>query len=154
MGFLTIDVETANPDMASICQIGIAHYRDESIVNTWVSYIDPEDYFDEFNISIHGIDKDTVSSAPTFKDVSNDLYELLDNQIVVCHTHFDRVAIKQASGIYGIRIPNCTWLDSARVARRAWSEFSWGGYGLYNICNSLGYEFKHHDALEDAKAAS
>ncbi len=50
-------------------------------------------------------------------------------------------------------MPECTWLDSARVARRAWSDFAWGGYGLYNICRALSYEFKHHDALEDAKAA-
>ena len=42
---------------------------------------------------------------------------------------------------------------SARVARRAWTEFSRSGYGLYNVCAAIGYDFKHHDALEDAKAA-
>ena len=153
MEFLAIDVETANPKMASLCQIGVAHYREGNIVNEWVSYINPEDYFDEVNISIHGIDEDTVSGAPTFQEISNTLYDFLDDRVTVCHTHFDRVAIKQAAEKAGIRIPSCIWLDSARVARRAWSEFSWGGYGLSNICNSLGYEFKHHDALEDAKAA-
>jgi DNA polymerase-3 subunit epsilon len=71
----------------------------------------------------------------------------------VCHTHFDRVAIQQALEKHHIRKPICVWLDSARVARRAWKEFAWEGYGLHNICATLGYEFKHHDALEDAKAA-
>lgn len=28
------------------------------------------------------------------------------------------------------------------------------GYGLENVCSTLGYEFAHHDALEDAKAAA
>ncbi len=51
-------------------------------------------------------------------------------------------------------MPTCTWLDSARVARRAWEEFAERGYGLSNVCRSIGYEFKHHDALEDAKAAA
>jgi hypothetical protein len=27
MGFVAIDVEIANPDMASICQIGLARYE-------------------------------------------------------------------------------------------------------------------------------
>jgi DNA polymerase-3 subunit epsilon len=51
-------------------------------------------------------------------------------------------------------MPTCTWLDSARVARRAWEEFAERGYGLSNVCRAIGYEFKHHDALEDAKAAA
>ena len=46
-----------------------------------------------------------------------------------------------------------TALDSARVARRTWENLAWKGYGLYNVCQYLGYEFAHHDALEDAKAA-
>ena len=27
------------------------------------------------------------------------------------------------------------------------------GYGLADVCNRIGYEFQHHNALEDAKAA-
>jgi DNA polymerase-3 subunit epsilon len=40
------------------------------------------------------------------------------------------------------------------VARRAWEQFASKGYGLENVCSFLGYEFAHHDALEDAKAAA
>src|SRR5262249_3822079 len=47
----------------------------------------------------------------------------------------------------------CTWLDSACVARRTWKEFSKSGYGLLNVCESIGYKYRPHDALEDAKAA-
>jgi DNA polymerase III subunit epsilon len=45
------------------------------------------------------------------------------------------------------------WLDSAQVTRRTWSHFASQGYGLRSVCDFLGYEFNHHDALEDAKAA-
>ncbi len=45
MNFITIDVETANADMASICQIGIAAYAQGHLVEEWSSLIDPEDYF-------------------------------------------------------------------------------------------------------------
>lgn len=154
MGFVAIDVETANPDMASICQIGLARYEGGLLTEEWKSYIDPEDYFDDMNISIHGIDESTVRGAPVLAQVSQHLHGFLDNRVAVCHTHFDRVAVQQAFEKYRIRYPICDWLDSARVARRAWGEFAWRGYGLYNVCATLGYEFKHHDALEDAKAAA
>lgn len=154
MDFVAIDVETANADMASICQIGLAKYENGVLSREWKSYVDPEDYFDDINISIHGIDESIVKGAPKLQALAETLYTFLDRTIVVCHTHFDRVAINQGAERCGVRVPNCVWLDSARVARRAWKEFAWNGYGLYNVTKALGYDFKHHDALEDAKAAA
>lgn len=154
MDFIALDFETANADMSSICQIGLAIFKNGLLQNEWKTYIDPEDFFDEMNISIHGINDSTVEGAPTLPDVASRIYEYLDDRIAVCHTHFDRVAIKQACIKYNLRMPTCTWLDSARVTRRAWEQFAWSGYGLANVCTSLGYQFTHHDALEDAKAAA
>ena len=154
MEFVAIDVETANADMASICQIGLARYENGVLAEEWKSYVDPEDYFDGINVSIHGIDEFVVKGAPTFPALADKLYSFLDTRVTVCHTHFDRVAMHQAADRYTIRPPDSIWLDSARVARRAWKEFAWKGYGLYNVCKALDYDFKHHDALEDAKAAA
>ncbi|MFH2101900.1 MAG: BRCT domain-containing protein [Chloroflexota bacterium] len=47
----------------------------------------------------------------------------------------------------------CIWLDTARVSRRAWTQFAYQGYGLASIAGELGIKFRHHDALEDARAA-
>jgi len=154
MNFVAIDVETANANMASICQIGMVEYADGRLVEEWESYVDPEDYFDGINISIHGINESTVKGAPNFTALNDKLCSFLDNTVVVCHTHFDRVAIRQATERYGVRLPASKWLDSARVARRTWDAVAWKGYGLHNVCKLLGYDFKHHDALEDAKAAA
>jgi DNA polymerase-3 subunit epsilon len=154
MEFVALDFETANPNMSSICQLGLVHFEDGSLKEEWMTYVDPEDFFDETNISIHGINESTVEGAPTFPDVANRIYNYLDGRIAVCHTHFDRVAIHQACVKYDLRVPTCTWLDSARVARRTWEQFAYRGYGLGNICATLGYQFVQHDALEDAKAAA
>ena len=154
MEFIAIDFETANADMASICQIGLAHYRNGSVFDEWKTYVNPKDYFDPLNVSIHGIDEETVKDAPTFKKVSHKIYEYLDNRIVVCHTHFDRLAVHRACSKYKLRTPVCSWLDSARVTRRTWDEFAHRGYGLANVCSSIGYEYAAHDALEDAKACA
>jgi len=152
MEFVAIDVETANADMASICQVGIAQFRDNVLVAEWSTLIDPEDYFDPFNTAIHGITEKDVVQAPTFPQIRNDLMGFLASRIAVSHTHFDRVSIRKAVEKYSLDPIETTWLDSARVARRTWPECSHRGYGLSNVCGLIGYDFQHHDALEDAKA--
>ncbi len=154
MDFVSIDVETANSDMASICQIGLVKYESGILSDEWMTYIDPRDYFDVFNVSIHGIDKSIVKGAPSFLEISDSLLSFIENYVVVSHTCFDRVALGQAAKRYNLNIPDLTWLDSSRVARRTWKECAKKGYGLKKVCKTIGYEFKHHDALEDAKAAA
>ena len=153
MRFVAIDVETANADMASICSIGVAAFEDGAVASEWYSLIDPDDFFDSVNISIHGISEGDVQGAPTFHDAASEIDRFLGGQVVVTHTHFDRVAVHQAAGRWSLTAPSCTWLDSARVARRVWTECARSGYGLANVCKMIGYTFEHHHALEDAKAA-
>lgn len=152
MDFVTIDVETSNADMSTICQIGIVSYENGSIVDEWSSLIDPEDYFDDMNVSIHGIEEKDVENAPVFKEVYETVKQKLQNKTCVSHTHFDRVSLDKAIRKSGLSSFDLKWLDSAKVARRAWNEFASKGYGLSNVCQKIGFEFKHHDALEDAKA--
>jgi DNA polymerase-3 subunit epsilon len=154
MEFVALDFETANADMSSICQLGLVHFKDGLLQEEWKTYVDPEDFFDEINVSIHGIDENTVKGAPTLQDIASRICSYLDGRIAVCHTHFDRVAIHQACIKYDLRLPTCTWLDSARVTRRTWEQFAHCGYGLANVCAAIGYQFTQHDALEDAKAAA
>lgn len=151
--FTAIDVETANANMGSICQIGIAVFTDGCLVEEWSTLIDPEDYFDGINISIHGIKPDMVEGKPKLPEVTEILRKYLKDRVVVCHTHFDRTSVAQALKKYELEPITATWLDSSSIARRTWKEFANSGYGLVNVCKKLGYKFKPHDALEDAKAA-
>jgi DNA polymerase-3 subunit epsilon len=153
MRFFVIDVETANADLASICQIGLVTFQDKKVVETWTSLIDPEDEFDDINISIHGITEEMVAGAPVYPNVFKNLYSCLEGQIVVSHMPFDRIALARVAEKYDLPVLNCTWLDSARVARRTWKQFAYSGYGLANLAQELEIEFQHHDALEDARAA-
>ena len=153
MQFVAIDVETANADMGSICQIGLARFVDGQLVEEWSTLVDPEDYFDDVNISVHGIEARMVKGQPKLPQIADRLRSTLEGTVSVCHTHFDRVAIGRAYGKYNLSPVFTTWLDSARVVRRTWKELAWKGYGLANVCRKIGYQFQHHDALEDAKAA-
>ena len=153
--FNSIDVETANADRASICQIGIVHVRDGRIADTWQSLIDPEDWFDFFNEQIHGITKEDVQGAPTLPQVRAELRRRLRGSIVVSHTSFDRVAFERAMDKYGLNQLDVKWLDTTKVVRRAWPEqYAVRRYGLSSVASDLGIDFQHHDALEDARAAA
>ena len=151
--FTTIDLETANPDAFSICQIGIARYLDGELAEEWMSYIDPQANFNPDNIAVHGITAAAVSGWPRLPEVAGRLHEMLDGKIVVSHSQFDRVALEQAFDRHEIPRLSCAWLDSTLVARRAWEGFSKRGFGLENLCRILGYRYQRHDALGDAKAA-
>ena len=152
MDFIAIDFETANPNFASICQVGIATFNNGKLQDTWESLVDPEDYFDDLNVSIHGIDEMAVLGAPTWETVYKQLTPKLQGHIVVSHTVFDRVALSRACEKSGITAYNYAWLDSARVVRRAWPAFAQSGYGLADMTNYLNIKFRHHNALEDARA--
>ncbi len=153
MRFVALDVETANPDMASICQIGIVHFEGGKPVDSWSSLVDPKDYFDGMNVSIHGIDKEDVRGAPDFKQASEEINRRIAGQVVAIHTAFDRNAIVRASLRQAVAPPECQWLNTASVARRAWSDVAQRGYGLSALAERFGIEFEHHNAVEDARAA-
>ncbi|SIT47641.1 Exonuclease-like protein [Paraburkholderia ribeironis] len=151
--FVAIDFETANASLASICQVGAVTFEDGRVVDSWGSLINPQDHFDWVNVDIHGIDATTVKDAPTFQQIYPAMLDRLRDQVVVSHTSFDRTALFQAIAKHNLTGVSCRWLDSARVVRRAWAQWSRSGYGLSNVCGALGIRFTAHDAVEDARAA-
>ena len=70
--FNSIDVETANADRASICRIGMVHVRDGQIEDRWQTLVNPEDWFDPWNTSIHGISETDVRNSLTLPEVRDD----------------------------------------------------------------------------------
>jgi len=153
MEFISLDVETANADLASICAIGMLHFRDGQIVANLSTLINPKDHFDAVNVGIHGIRPEDVASAPTIDSVYPILSASLSSSIVVHHTHFDRSALRKVSAKYRFPDLTCRWLDSSSIARRAWPDCAHRGYGLADLAKRLQIAFKHHDATEDARAA-
>lgn len=153
MNFVSVDVETANPDLSSICRIGIVHFENGRVSKTWQQYVDPEDEFSVFNIAVHGVTPQDVRGAPKIPDLLPEIRTMVEGKIVVCHGPFDRVAFGRAAEKYNLPPLDCIWLDTMRVVRRAWSQFAQGGYGLSNIAQFLGISYTQHVPVEDARAA-
>jgi DNA polymerase-3 subunit epsilon len=149
MTFYVLDVETANERNSSICQIGIAGFKNEEFSQAWGSYIDPKENFSYFNIQVHGITSEETLGKPTFKDVYKYLKNL-ENHIVVQHTGFDKSSLNNSCIKHGLPLLKYLWVDSALMAKRTWKEVSKRGYGLTDLSKRLGLRFVHHDAIEDA----
>ena len=149
MDFYVIDVETANYDFASICQIGIAGYKNGQLEYEWESLVNPgEDFpFSKRNVNIHGITPSMVVNAPTFPELYNTINGMLSHNLVVCHTFFDRTAINGCCSYHGLTQLSCRWVNSASIVRKTWELFANKGYGLSNVCAYLKYEFNHHMVL-------
>ena len=153
MRFCSLDVETANYDASSICQIGIGIFEHGILVDTWVSLIDPKMHFHWGNVRVHGITGEMVQDAPQFSDVYPEIRSILAGNIVVHHSPFDARAFRGAYQRINLRPIDIRWLDSAQIVRQTWEQFSKGGYNLANVAGHLGIEFRHHDALEDSVTA-
>lgn len=139
--------------MGSICQVGAVRFSGGVIVDERMWLANPKQTFDPINISIHGICESDVEDSPELPPVLAELRDFVGEAVAVSHTHFDRVAIGQVCGAHQLDPFSCSWLDSARVARRTWPEVSQRGYGLRALAERFGIQFRHHDALEDARTA-
>ncbi|MBN2602615.1 MAG: transposase [Candidatus Thermoplasmatota archaeon] len=151
MNFISLDVETSNPDMASICQVGLVEFSDAKIVQGWKSYITPEDVFSDFHIGIHGIDSEKVKDAPKFPQIARNFQDIVKDKIVVTYTKFDVNSLNRVSKKYKIPRLQFTWLDTSGVVRHTWDKYARDVFGLACVATDLGIKFQHHDALEDAK---
>lgn len=148
--FIAIDVETANRQQSSICQIGLACFDDGALAWHWSALVDPEGAFEPFNIDIHGITPERIAGAAKWPAVVECIAGSLEGQTIVSHTRFDQIALAAASRRYGLGLPDCRWIDSHAIARQLWPEMS--RHRLRDLCETLGIELNHHDALSDAMA--
>jgi DNA polymerase-3 subunit epsilon len=120
-----------------------------------MTYVNPEQRFESFNIELHGIGPETVKDAPTFPDVWARLHPFLYPYHLVQHSNFDKSAIAAACRTYDLPAPDLSWSDSVKIARAAWPEYKGnGGHGLGHLKTALDLSFQHHDAAEDARAAA
>ena len=152
--FAALDVETANSDPASICQIGIATVQEGHVRDVWVQLVRPDGEFSDRHVAIHGITPEAVMHAQCLSAVHGEIAARLP-RYVVTHTRFDVAALTQACRQSRRPMFDRVWVDSSVLPDRAWPGcFPRGSRSLPNIAARLGIAFRHHDAGEDARAAA
>lgn len=152
MNFLAIDVETACAELGSICQLGVAFFRNGKCERVESRLICPETEFAPFNSALHGISVQDVLQKPTWPDIYPELLAWAAPGVLVSHTFFDLRAIERACRRYGLAMMRYgTWIDTCAEARRAWPQLA--NYKLPTLARYFGIEYRAHDATEDARVA-
>lgn len=153
MEFVAFDFETANQQRYSACSLGAVKVVDGIMVEHFYTLIDPQTHFSPANIDIHGITPDQVQGQPSYRDTILAFRDFARDAPVVSHTQFDRAVIQAANERCGLGPLALDYFDSCQLARRIWRGKT-QRFGLKPLCDLINFEFNHHNALEDARAAA
>lgn len=151
--FIALDFETANGKRTSICSVGMVKVVNHQITETFYTLINPNDFFSQQNIAVHGIHPEEVADAPTFKTVYPYMLKFIDDLPVVAHNAaFDMTVLHESIRSLGIETPCMTYFCSLQLSRRTIQHHR---YGLNYMMQYYNLDFHgHHDALNDAKACA
>ena len=153
MKFTAIDFETANSARTSACSVGLAIVEDGQIVRQHHRLIRPTPFqFAPYNVRKHGITAADVEDAPAFAEVWEAIRPKIEGPLVAHNAAFDMSVLRSSLDLLGQNCPEMDYFCTLVIARHAWPEYP--TYSLSYIAATLGIEFKHHEAEEDAIACA
>lgn len=153
--YAIVDIETTggNAGSGSITEIAIIISDGKSILDIYTTLVNPLQPIPLFIEKLTGINDEMVSQAPTFKEIANEVHELLRDKIFVAHNvNFDYSFISHQLNQQGYRF-NAPKLCTVRLSRKVFEDLP--SYSLGNICRSLDIQVKNrHRAMGDAIATT
>jgi DNA polymerase-3 subunit epsilon len=102
---------------------------------------------------IHGITEEDVKDQPEFDALWDTIKQYIDGKTIVAHNaSFDVSVLRHVLDTYNIKYPTIDYFCSVTASKKTWTCLN--SHKLNNLASYIGFEFKHHDALEDAMAAA
>ena len=154
LDFTAIDFETATDRQNSACSVAVVEVRDGEVAQTYSTLIRPPGLrFSPFNIRIHGITPEMVRYERDFAGVWPELRPFLENLIVFAHNApFDMGVLKSSLLANHIAPPKFYHCCTVQISRKAWPDLL--NHKLDTVGEFLHVNFRHHDALEDARVCA
>lgn len=151
---LFFDVETPNRRNDRISSIGVIAVKNGEEILRQNYLINPECGFDEFNISLTGINSVMVEDAPKFPEVWGFLRPYFLTSLCVGHNiSFDLSVLDKTLTAYGLA-EDFGPVNYADTLTKAKTVYSLNHYGLKPLCEYLGINLgQHHNALDDADSS-
>ena len=152
MKYAAIDFETAYWGPGSACSLGISVSDGNEITEEWYRLIRPYRMnFDPICMRVNGIYPDDVEKEPAFPAFWKEVAERLEGSIVFAHNaRFDMGVLASVLDVYDLPDIHFLYGDTVAVSRMLWKELP--NHKLDTVAGSLGYDFNHHQALDDARA--
>lgn len=150
--FAAIDFETASYSRDSACSIGIVVVSNGEITAKERYFIRPPSREFVFTY-IHGLTWADVKDAPRFKKLWPQLCGFLKGvDFLAAHNaSFDRSVLRACCESVGLVPPSLPFVCTVALARSRWGIYP---TILPNVCDELGIQLKHHEALSDAEACA
>ncbi len=151
------DVETTglNPNQEdAICEIGAVKIKENEIVDTFQTLINPKRKIPSYVSSIHHIYDEDVKDAPCFEDIADKFLEFLKDSIICGYNlSFDLSFLnKELEKINYPLLKNSPTIDVLKMAKRT---LKLTRYSLGCVCDYLGIKPERlHRAYEDAYLTS
>lgn len=152
--FVAIDFETATASRNSGCAVGLVIVENSEITTARSWLIRPPDNaYDPFNISIHGITPDDTRGEPSFDSVWPEVFQYVGERIVIAHnTSFDISVVRNSVAYSSLPVPEIRFACTYRMAKSTWPD-RWS-YRLDSLASDLDISLDHHDPKSDAEAAA
>lgn len=153
--FAAIDFETANSERSSVCSVGVVIVRNNEIVDSFYSLINPEpNYYNYWCTKVHGLTNRDTDDAPVFPEVWKRIAPLIEGLPLVAHNSpFDESCLKAVFRVYQMDYPDYKFYDTLSMARRTMKGLE--NHQLHTVAAVCGYQLdNHHHALADAEACA
>jgi len=147
--YVALDLETTglNPERDAITEIGVVKFRDEQVLETWSSLVNPQHPIPYRIQQLTGITQEEVNAAPLFSSVTGTLLRFVKDYPIVGHSvSFDLSFLNRQGLFLGNRTVDTFELASILLPHVA-------RYSLGKLAEALDIHFPtRHRALEDAMA--
>lgn len=155
--YAVVDVETTGGRYEGghrITEIAIVEVSGGSVQESWHTLVHPGRHISRFVQGLTGITEETVTAAPFFEDIAEDVLKRLEGQVFVAHNvRFDwGFVTRELASALG-EVPSCSRLCTVRLARHLAPELR--HRSLDGLADHFGIPiFDRHRAHGDALATA
>ena len=152
--FTAIDFETATAYHP--CSVGIVTVEEGIIVDEFVTLIQPpNNFYNPFNIQVHGIYPRDTANAKTFVEVFPEIEKRLKNRVVVAHNEsFDRNVLSKTMALHGLNYEDLNIGSRWECTVKIYKAKGFKPAKLSDCCRIMNIALEHHEALSDAIACA
>ena len=147
--YVALDLETTglNPERDAITEIGAVKFRDEQVLDTWSSLVNPWRSIPYRVQQLTGITQEEVDAAPSFSSIMGTLLSFLKDYPIVGHSVSFDLGFLNCQGLF---LSNQA-IDTFELASILLPHVA--RYNLGKLAEALNIRFPtRHRALEDALA--
>lgn len=152
MKYAALDFETAYWGPANACSLGIVVSDGTKVIDEWYHLIRPLSMnFDAGCMRVNGIHPEDVAAEERFPAFWQDIADRLEGTIVFAHNaRFDMGVLASAIDTYNLPDMHFLYGDTVVLSRKLWTDTV--NHKLNTVAEALGFDFHHHQALDDARA--